>query len=174
MENEDVPLMEDWLKKTYILEWYVHPDDWLHEIKERRGEFCFIRHFITMIGRKPVGFCQYYRCSDAMEDWYGDISLDGAFSIDYLIGEEEYLGKGYGKATVLHLTETVFSLQDAKRILVQPDPENQASCRTLMACGFTYDEKNKLFYKVNPFGTVPAVSPGEVLKTGIPGHKVHG
>jgi hypothetical protein len=42
---------------------------------------------------KPIGFCQYYLCAQADEDDYNIFPKDGTYSIDYLIGEIEYLGK---------------------------------------------------------------------------------
>ena len=147
IEDKDIPLLKKWLNKDYIIKWYEEPDAWLHEVKERFNEFSFVSHYIVTLNEKPIGFCQHYTCSDAGEDWYGDISLDGTYSIDYLIGEEEYLGKGFGKSIVYLLTQKIFSLSNAKRIIVKPEDENKASCNTLLSSGFVYDQRNRLYLK---------------------------
>ena len=98
----------------------------------------------------PIGFCQYYLCSKANEDWYGNTPIEGTYSIDYLIGEKNFLGKGYGKETIKLLENEVFSFKEAKRIIVQPELENKASCATLLACGYTYDKENRVFLKSKP------------------------
>jgi len=96
----DLALLTSWLNKNYILKWYHDADAWLHEIKERHGIFSWIKHFIVLDGETAIGFCQYYDCYDAKEDWYSVSKPNDTFSIDYLIGEEAYLCKGYGKAIV--------------------------------------------------------------------------
>jgi L-amino acid N-acyltransferase YncA len=59
------------------------------------------------------------------------------FSLDYLIGEVEYLHRGFGKAILLKLLEKLRETT-AKTIIVQPEKENTASCRLLESCGFQY------------------------------------
>lgn len=144
-EDDDLLLMKAWLNKGYVIKWYEDPGEWLAEIRGRFDEFSFIHHFIALYGDKPIGFCQYYACADAGESWYGDIPLAGSYSIDYLIGEEDYLAKGLGKAIIGLLVQEIFSLNDALRIIVLPDSQNTASCKSLLANGFTLYEKNKLY-----------------------------
>jgi RimJ/RimL family protein N-acetyltransferase len=148
LHDDDVPLLKTWLSKEHVLKWYENPDDWLAEIYGRFDMFSFIKHFIALQDGKPIGFCQYYSCSDANEDWYGDIPLAGSYSIDYMIGEENYLGKGFGKSIIDLLVKKVFSLNEAQRIIVLPEIENTASCKSLLANGFTFDEKNKLYCRM--------------------------
>lgn len=89
-----------------------------------------------------MGFCQYYRYQLGGENWHGSLPLAGTYSIDYLIGESEYLGKGLGRAMVGQLMGRI---RKEPEVIVQPDPRNRASCGLLLSAGFTYDEKNKLF-----------------------------
>lgn len=149
-EDGDIALLARWLEQEYILKWYHDPDDWLAEFRGRHGEYSWIHHFMVMESGVPIGFCQYYDCFDAgdMEDWYTVEGKGDAFSIDYLIGEETRLGKGYGKAIVRLLTETVRRQEQAKRIIVQPDRDNHASNHVLMANGYVYDEKQNYYCKL--------------------------
>lgn len=146
-EDNDIILMKTWLNKEHVRKWYEDPNDWLTEIYGRFDKFSFVNHFIALYDNKPIGFCQYYTCADANETWYGDIPLVESYSIDYLIGEENYLGKGLGKAIIDLLVKEVFSLNEAQRIIVLPEIENTASCKSLLANGFTFDEKNKLYLR---------------------------
>ena len=151
VEDTDIPLLKNWLSKEYILKWYHEPDEWLHEINERKGTFSWIHHFIVMKETEPIGFCQYYDCFDAneLEDWYTVTQRDNTYSIDYLIGNEDYLGKGYGKKIVRLLTTTISTNKRAKEIIVQPDKENEASNHVLMANGYIFDsEKNYYIRKL--------------------------
>lgn len=150
LQDADIPMMTAWLHKDYILTWYHDPEDWLTEIDGRSGEYAWIHHFIVMEGDTPVGFCQYYDCYDAndMEDWYEVTEPSDTYSIDYLIGDEAYLGKGYGKAIVALLTETIGKLGQVRRIVVQPDTENHASNGVLLANGYVYDAEHAYYVKV--------------------------
>ncbi len=147
--DTDIKLLASWLKKDYILKWYHDADDWLAEINERNGAYSWIHHFIVMDSIMPIGFCQYYDCFHArnLEDWYS-VNIPGdTFSIDYLIGDEAYLGKGYGKSIVRILSDTIQTMENAKQIIVQPEIENHASNHVLMANGYVYDEQRKYYCK---------------------------
>jgi RimJ/RimL family protein N-acetyltransferase len=150
LEDANLPLVAEWLNKPHIEKWYAPVDEWLAEIRERNGRFSWLRHFVVMDGDVPVGFCQYYDCFDSagLEDWNGrEFPRRGeVYSIDYLIGEENYLGKGYGKALVRMLTDMMFAL-GAREIIVDPDEENARSSGVLTANGYTYDDALGYFSK---------------------------
>lgn len=148
--DADIDLLKTWLYKEYILKWYHDTDDWLHEIRERHDSFAWIRHFIVMVDETPIGFCQYYDCYDAnhLELWYDVTEKGNTFSIDYLIGAEAYLGKGYGKMIVKLLIETIRVHENAHRIIVQPEKENHSSNGVLLANGSIFDNKLDYYYKL--------------------------
>jgi ribosomal protein S18 acetylase RimI-like enzyme len=147
-EDADIPLMTEWLNKEYIRKWYSDPADWLHELHARGGEFSFLHHFIVLHDGEAIGFCQYYDCADAnhMEDWYEVTTRGETYTIDYLIGDERYLGHGYGKEIVRMMTEIIANL-GGREIIVDPELDNLLSCGVLKANGYVYDEDMKYFVK---------------------------
>lgn len=145
VEDNDIQQIKIWLHKEHILKWYHDVEDWLMEIRERNGSFGFLNHFMVLKDKKPIGFCQYYDCFDAQEDWYSIDESNKIFSIDYLIGEEEYLGKGYGKAIVKLLVDRIKEQNPEAEIVVQPENENIASCKALLSNGFVYNEEKEYF-----------------------------
>ena len=145
LEDGDLPLFKKWLYLPHVAAWYHDPLDWLEEVEKRKTAFSFLHHFMVAVDGNPIGFCQFYEYCHSGEGWHGDTELDGTYSIDYLIGDTDYLGKGLGKAIVRALVEKIKVLPDAKRIIVQPEPENHASCGTLLSCGFHYDLKNEIY-----------------------------
>ena len=149
--DSDIALLAEWLHKDYILKWYQDPAAWLEEIHGRHIAFAWIHHFIVLHGDTPIGFCQYYDCvhANALEDWYEVTQQDDTYSIDYLIGEESYLGKGCGKAIVRLLTERI-AQEGARQIIVQPDSENQPSSHVLLANGFVFDAALDYYVKTLP------------------------
>lgn len=145
MKPGDLSLFKTWLAVPHVAKWYEHPADWVLEVEKQEGEFCWIHHFMVQQGGKDIGFCQYYACEDSDELWEGYTALGGSYSIDYMIGEPDYIGKGFGRSIVLELVERIKKHQDAKRIVVEPDQENKASCGVLLASGFVYDEKTGIY-----------------------------
>jgi RimJ/RimL family protein N-acetyltransferase len=144
--DADLKTIEKWLNKEYILKWYNDPKEWLTEIRKRQDEFIFIHHYIATKNNMPIGFCQYYDCFYAKEDWYKVEKEGTIFSIDYLIGEEKYLHKGYGKQMIFLLKNEIKLNSNAKKIIVQPDVDNIQSNKLLEATGFLYDENQKYYY----------------------------
>lgn len=140
IEDGDIPLLNKWLHKLYILNWYEDPEVWLDEIRQRNGVCGFIHHFVVMTGSQSIGFCQYYDCYEAGEDWYSVHSANETYSIDYLIGEEAYLRQGYGRQIICLLVDMIRGNTQGKEIIVNPEEENLASCKALVSCGFEYDQ----------------------------------
>jgi len=146
MVDSDIILFKKWLYENHVSRWYSDPLAWIHEIENRHDEFFWIHHFIVMLDHKDIGFCQFYEYKHGRESWHGDVEMEGTYSIDYLIGEKNCLSIGLGKEIIQLLTKTIFNLPDGKRIIVQPDPDNEASCNALLSAGYKYDHQNKLYY----------------------------
>lgn len=144
-EDSDIPTLKNWLVLPHVAKYYEPAENWLAEVSDRAGEFSFIKHFVVMLHERPVGFCQYYDCyfGRHYEDWYSCTVPDELFSIDYMIGEIDCLGQGYGKEIVRLLTEKIRRLPGAKAIVVQPDGENLPSRKILEANG--YQEQGQLY-----------------------------
>ena len=141
----DLPLFKTWLYLPHVARWYHDPLDWIREVETRNSDFWWLHHFIAEADGAPVGFCQFYEYRKSGETWHGGVEVEGAYSIDYLIGDPARLGTGLGKAMVGELVRAVRAQGDAARIIVQPEPENTASCRTLLSCGFVFDDTNSLY-----------------------------
>lgn len=143
--DADIPLFKKWLYTSHIAAWYHDPLDWIEEVEKRNDEFSFLQHFIVETENRSIGFCQLYEYHHSGEDWHGNTDVDGTYSIDYLIGDTDYLRKGYGTAIVKALIEKIRMENNAKRIIVQPEAENKASCNTLLSCGFSFDTSNEIY-----------------------------
>jgi RimJ/RimL family protein N-acetyltransferase len=149
-EDTDIPLMEVWLCNPHVKRWYDPVGEWLEELRRRKDEFSWLNHFIVMHGEEAIGFCQFYDCFDSVsfEEWRGRTfeKRGEVFSIDYLIGEEVNLGKGFGKEIIRRLCDLVFAL-GAKEVVVDPDLANIPSQRALQSNGFALDSFGIFFLK---------------------------
>lgn len=147
LEEKDIELFKKWVYREHVAKWYKEPEEWLLEIAKRDTEYCWIQHLIVEKDGVPIGFCQYYDYAYGEETWHGTMNVDNTYSIDYLIGETDYLGCGLGKSIVKHLVEEIREKTDAAKIIVQPEPGNKASRNTLLSAGFLYDKENDVFFK---------------------------
>lgn len=145
MKLEDLELFQKWLTAPHVSKWYEHPADWIEEVKKQETEFQWIHHYMVECDGKDIGFCQYYACEDSDELWEGYTVLGGSYSIDYMIGEPDYLRKGFGREIVMGLVERIRAHSDAKRVVVQPEQENLGSSGVLLASGFVYDAKTDIY-----------------------------
>ncbi|MEO1771920.1 GNAT family N-acetyltransferase [Candidatus Enterococcus ferrettii] len=151
LEDSDLSLVEGWLNAEHVRRWYEIPDmgitidDWLAEINQRHDAFTWLTYLIVSWQGQPIGLCQYYKCSDSDED-FGTLPLKGTYGIDYLIGEDSFVGKGLGKRMIGLLVEQIFRFTDAERVTADIDPENKASEKALLACGFILWDSNRSRY----------------------------
>ena len=161
LEDSHLPLVESWLNKDHVKRWYDIPgecsiEDWIAEIKDRNGEFQFLTHLIALHEGNPIGFCQYYKCVDSDEDW-GPLPLEGSYCIDYLIGEESYIGKGFGKGLINQLVNEIFLKPEAVRVAADIDEENIASEKALLASGFVlFDVQRNRYVRVKDVIELPS------------------
>lgn len=147
LEDSDISIFKKWLYCEHVAKWYTEPMDWLDEILNRNTKYQWIKHFIVETEGLPIGFCQYYDYALSEETWHGNMDVKDTYSIDYLIGETNYLGRGLGKSIVSNLINKIQNETAAKKIIVQPEVENKASRNTLLSAGFLYDVENDVYYK---------------------------
>ena len=147
LEDCDISMIKKWLYTKHVSKWYTEPIDWLNEIINRNTEYRWIKHFIVETEGVPIGFCQYYDYAFSQETWHGTTDVQDTYSIDYLIGETDYLGRGLGTSIVLKLVNEIQNNTVAKKIIVQPEIENKASRNTLLSAGFLFDAENDIYYK---------------------------
>jgi RimJ/RimL family protein N-acetyltransferase len=151
LENKDVVVVQKWLEKESVAKWFGDASEWLYEIEHRNDEFAFIKHFIVEGNDVPIGFCQYYDWNKAFEkDGYCEPA--GTYGIDYMIGDEHLLGKGFGKELVTLICDKVIEEHpDAILIIADPSIEEQrvnvASIKALEANGFRYDNETAIYKK---------------------------
>lgn len=147
--DKHIELLINWLHVPHVKKWFSHTEDWIAEVNKRNREYNWIKHYIIYLNEIPIGFCQYYPYWKSGEDWNGTIPKKGTYSVDYMIGEKQFLYQGYGRRTVKLLNQMIRENSDAERIIVQPEKENIASQKTLLSAGYCYDTKNELYiYKI--------------------------
>ena len=143
--DADAQWLERRLNEPHVLEWFHEPDGWLDEFEKRGGDFAFITHLIAELDDEPFGYCQFYPFSEGGEEWYKSEDIEGVYSIDYMIGEPQYLKKGLGRQMIKALVGKIKELPGARRIVAQPEAGNAPSRAALLASGFAYEGESDVF-----------------------------
>lgn len=139
MTRDDLPLFRKWLYAPHVAPWFRDPLDWIAEVEGQDGAFAWIHHFIAEHEGAPIWFCQYYAVADSGESFAGYADPRGIYSIDYLVGSAAHLRRGFARHMVSALIEKIKLHDGARCVILQPEPENAASCGLLASCGFVLD-----------------------------------
>lgn len=138
---EDLNILRVWLEQDYIQKFWGDPQDWIKEISENISAD-WVKYFIVECDT-PIGFLQYYETDIAPQGDWADEPI-GTVGIDYLIGDKEYLGKGYGSKIVRLLVDFIKSKSEYDYIVADPIIENLSSIKVLENNGFRQNS-NGLF-----------------------------
>lgn len=134
LKINDLPLLGEWLYKGFVRDYFGEPDEWLREISLNLNDSTWVQYYIVedMI---PIGFFQYYDTDKAPKgDWSNEPA--GTAGIDFLIGEESFLNKGYGSKIIKNIVSEIKLKGKHKVIIADPDQRNVASVKVLEKCGF--------------------------------------
>ena len=144
LEKIDLRLIENWLKKPFIKKHFGESTEWLVEMEINIDNSNWVNYFLVSINDEPLGFSQYYDTKKAPKgEWSSE--PEGTIGIDFLIGEEKYLGKGYGNEMVKRIISLIkSSKRNYKYIIADPYEKNIKSVKILEKYGFIR-KKNGLY-----------------------------
>lgn len=145
LDTADLPLLGGWLAQEHVARWWNHETS--PEAVERdfgpavRGEEPS-EVFVAVLDGHPLGLVQRYRLADYPQ-YLTELAPvvevpSGAWSIDYLIGDRDRVGRGLGPEMIrAMLSETWREHPDATAVLVPVAAANRASWRALEKAGLT-------------------------------------
>lgn len=138
--KSDFAMFAGWLAKPHVSRWWREPATVEHVAKDygacTDGDFT-TRVYVVSDGAKPIGIIQVFRLAD-YPDEDKHYPFRGAVSIDYLIGEEAYVGHGVGTQMISQFIETVIRplYPEATGVATGAEVDNPASLGALRKCGF--------------------------------------
>lgn len=132
--SSDLEMLTKWLEKGYIKNFWGDPQEWIAEIKENFLYCDWIHYYIVEYGQ-PIGFVQYYETSKAPFGTMKASQIENV-GIDYMIGEESFLNKGFGNLIIMKLIEQIKALGKYKYIIADPNQKNIQSIKVLIKNGF--------------------------------------
>jgi aminoglycoside 6'-N-acetyltransferase len=123
-----------------VAKWWREPATVEHVAKEygacTDGDFK-TRVYVVQDEDRPIGIIQVFRLADYPEDMEL-LPLPDGVSIDYLIGEEDYLRRGYGTRMISEFIAKVVrpTYPDASGVATSVEVGNAASLGALAKAGF--------------------------------------
>ncbi|WP_353388555.1 GNAT family N-acetyltransferase [Thermobispora bispora] len=138
-----LPLVRRWLAQPHVARWWNHETSAEAVLRDFgpavRGEEPS-EVFLALLDGLPIGLVQRYRLAGYPE-YRDELSrvVDvpaGAMSVDYLIGERAWTGRGLGPRMIASMVERTWSDHpDASCVLVPVVAANRTSWRALEKAG---------------------------------------
>jgi aminoglycoside 6'-N-acetyltransferase len=139
MREADLHLVDGWLGQQHVARWYLQGTTREQELRDCKGSLdgAHPTHlYIVELERRPIGWCQWYRCDDYPDHATAVGAAVGDVGIDYAIGEPDEIGLGRGTELVAALVSLVRSTDRTAGVIADPDAANVASRRVLEKNGF--------------------------------------
>lgn len=146
---KDLETLYAWFQVPHVKKWYAKGMDFSKKDIESKYRSRIegkeaVPSYIVNIGQHEIGFIQYYSLSESLPEGVTDYhhELFNKFSpsdvagIDLFIGDENYLGKGYG-AKILNSFLNKIIFQKFKIAVIDPDIENLRAIKVYERVGFT-------------------------------------
>ena len=144
LREEDIPILYSWLQKSHVREFYHKKC--VPEWNEIRAEYLQrldpdwpTKCFLSYAGLVPIGYVQAYRVADYPE-YAATIQEDTGISLDLLIGDAEFVGKGWGRLILLKfINEVAFPLFGGEHICwIYHEELNHRALAASRAAGFKH------------------------------------
>ena len=142
LRRDDFGDLQSWLAAPHVSHWWGAPRD-QSAIEEEYGPIVDgcdpTKVFVVEISGRPAGMIQTYLLADNPE-YEAAVGVKDAAGVDLFIGEQQLLGKGYGKVILsMFVTEVGWpTYPGALRYMAGPSVRNVRSRRTFEAAGFSY------------------------------------
>ena len=141
--DDDIPLWLKWVQKSHVKDvWFLEGYMTSEEILATAKKEAFNHPYIIVINNVSVGYilaCDLHAYSTQTKNPKGLFLNEppGTFCMDLFIGEEDYLGKGYGTQIVRDFTALLFNERGVTKILIDPATTNKRAIRCYEKAGFT-------------------------------------
>lgn len=143
MTLDDLPLVGRWLHDPRVAEWWSdEPDAELADIERELGSGGTTIYRIVELGDRPIGMVFRYRIDDYVE-YVHELAAarvdipEHAWSMDYLLGEGDTVGRGIGTSMIRAACDELWSSEStATSVMVAVHADNSRSWRALQRAGF--------------------------------------
>ncbi|MDP3897730.1 MAG: GNAT family N-acetyltransferase [Mesorhizobium sp.] len=141
--EDDLPMLEDWLGRPHMREWWGDPGRGMEEIREHIDSIS-VEPLIVELDGRPIAYLQSYDPHLEDDHPYSD-QPTGTLGVDLTIADAEMLGRGHGSAMLSQFVEELFE-EGAPRVIIDPDPSNLRAIRAYEKAGFqAFDTRTSIY-----------------------------
>ncbi|MBT2571531.1 GNAT family N-acetyltransferase [Planococcus sp. ISL-110] len=136
--NQDVEMIHTWMQEEHIHPfWHLNtPIEQFRNHLEKALEDSHQTLFIGCLDDVPMSYWEsYWVKGDILEKVYHSSPFDQG--IHLLIGEREYLGKGYALPLLQEMVRFQFQQKNTEKVMTEPDIRNEKMIYVFKKCGFT-------------------------------------
>jgi aminoglycoside 6'-N-acetyltransferase len=128
------PMLAEWLAPPHVARWHPEPGAWVETALNPPPDGA---QALLKVGARPIGYLRWRKVRRETLDAVGlpDIPA-GSVDIDILIGEADYVGRGYGPAALLLLVEALRRDPSIPLMALSPSIDNVAAQRAYAKAGF--------------------------------------
>lgn len=130
----------NWLAQPHVTPWWPE-SDWENFLEKYRAKIHsdYVHAYIISIDKYPVGMIQYYWFTKAPQgdESYGRFHDPQMVGLDIVIGDPNYVGKGYGSKALRAFIDQILKREPSiKKVFINPDSANKAAIRAYEKAGF--------------------------------------
>lgn len=147
-----IDIIFGWLSEPFVQEFWdntqSHKDDILNFVNGRKwpSNYCDGKYFYWIASFDGHPFAMLMTIQETPEDHIDDIKLNhlsktgNTYGIDYMIGDKNYFGKGYGAKTLVKFLDFFRKEFDesADTFIIDPASDNPRAKHVYMKAGFEY------------------------------------
>ena len=147
LEVSDIELLHYWLNQKHLFPFYMQEpisiEKLFEKFKPRVGKDHKTKCAITSFKEVPFGYTQWYLNRSYPDYGAASLGKGSGFSIDYFIGETNFLGKGLGSSMLKSLILKTFPLLNGSDQIayICHDTNNLPAIRCTKRAGFKEDVK---------------------------------
>jgi aminoglycoside 6'-N-acetyltransferase len=153
LAHSDLSLLLNWLNKPHLKATWGEDKQWtmadiedkyasyLHRFKiNHQGQKRPLYAYIILLENHSIGYIQYYDAFDFPRQGYAlaehlPTPLKSLAALDIFIGDEKFIGKGYGSSILKSFCEKLV-LNSFEACMVDPDLNNSQAIQAYKKAGF--------------------------------------
>lgn len=137
---EDLPLLQRWDEAPHVVASDPN-DDWGWEQELLRNPD-WREQLIAEVDGRPIGFIQIIDPAREDSHYWGECP-EGLRAIDIWIGEEDYLGRGFGTQMMRLALARCFADPSVEAVIIDPLADNVRARRFYERLGFRFVENRR-------------------------------
>ncbi len=136
--ESDAPLLHGWMHEPHVIPYWqmdIPFEDYRNHLEHALADD-HQKLLIGTINGRPISYWETYWVKDDLIGNYYDFNAYDQ-GIHLLIGNKDYLGKGYIYPLLMTMLHHQFQASKTKKVIAEPDIQNEKMIHVFERCGFS-------------------------------------